>query len=324
MRVWHGFTLVFWTVLLQLCFLVIMLHYTLQGSVLNAGVVKKQLETTKSYDIIRDATITNQVVTNAEQRYPGNSLIDVPLIKSAAAEAFPTGELQKRLDPAIDVFYQWLDSKRPDLTLEIPVADRTEAFYRALESRISQKVATLPICSTYYYNPSDAVTGGACRPSSITAEAATKLVMTEVRNDQAPLSSSARTDAVVIPAEQFRAIKSLPTYLNYLWALNYLMLGIAAIVTLYLLLARRFHGLMAIGAAALIAGAAFWILQGTVATTIKPSADTLIATIQNVLLPPFTSLASYYSLLAIISGAVTLGLGGGWYYWKRKRRGRNA
>lgn len=321
MRVWHGFTLIFWTVLLYVCFIVILLHYSVQGSVLNPGVIKQRIATGDTYDLIRDAALTDRVASTLSERYPGSTLIDRAMLKGAVEETFPKAEVQKRVEPVIDVFYQWLDSKRPDITFEVAISDRLEQFYRALETRLSQKIASLPTCTSYTYPPEEAILQQGCLPTYVTATEATQSAMGVIRGEDSPISATITAETITIPSDQLGPIKQIPTYLNYLWALNYLMLGIAALTAVFLLVTRRLHGVIALGVAALLAGITMWIAQQTITTTVKPSSEAIIQSLQNVFIPPLTALMATYGLIAAGLGALLVLLGLGWRRWRKRRHG---
>lgn len=319
MKVWHGFTLVLWTILLQVCFTIVLLHFALQGSVLDSTLIKERVASSNAYDIVRDVALTDRVTASLEARYPDNQLLDKTMIADAMQQAFPRAEIQKRAEPVIDVVYEWLDSKRPDITFEVPIDDRHEQFYTALETSIGKKLATLPTCTTYRYSIEDSLLQDGCLPSSISTADATQAIMGLVRSQGSPIGGSITAETVSIPTEQLRPLKQVLTYLNYFWALNYLLLGIAVLAILFLLIVRRFHGVVAIGIATLLAGLSVWMIQGIITTAVKPQSDPFIGVLQNIFIPAFTSLASHYSFLVIGGGVVIISLAAAWSYWRRRR-----
>lgn len=321
MRVWHGFTLILWTILLSICFIVIMLHYSLQGSVLKPELIKERVASGNTYDLIRDAALTDRIASALSEQYPSNSLIDTAMLGDTVAETFPKAEVQKRVEPVIDVFYEWLDSKRPDITFEVPVNDRLELFYGTLEARLSKKIASLPDCPTYTYPPEDAILQQGCLPAYLTAAEATQAAMTVVRGEDSPIGATITAETVTIPSEQLGPLKQLPTYLNYLWALHYFMLGVAVLTVAFLLIARRLHGVLAIAAATVVAGLTTWIAGQTITATDRPSSDALVAALQHVFIPPFTSLMATYSLIMLGIGVLIGLLALGWRHWRKQGRG---
>lgn len=321
MRVWHGITLILWTVLLYICFVVILLHYSLQGSVLKPDVIKERIATGSTYDLIRDAVLTDRITATLSERYPGSTLIDTAMLESAVAETFPKAEVQKRVEPVIDVFYQWLDSKRPDITFEMPVGDRLGLFYGALETRLSKKIASLPTCASYTYPPEDALLQQGCLPAYLTAAEATQAVMSVIRSEDSPISAPITAETITIPNDQLGPLKQLPTYLNYLWALNYFMLGVAVLTTAFLLVARRFHGVLALAVAAVTSGLTAWIAGQTITTTVRPSGERIVTALQDVFIPPLTTQMRTYGLAMLSIGLLIGLLAIGWHRWRKPRRG---
>jgi len=103
--------------------------------------------------------------------------------------------------------------------------------------------------------------------------------------------------------------------------LNYFMLGIAALTVAFLLIVRRAHGVIVIGTAGLLAGITVWVAQQIIATTVKPSGETIGQALQNVFIPPLIALMTTYSLIAAGVGVLLLVLVVGWHRWRKQRRG---
>jgi hypothetical protein len=318
MKVWRGFTLVFWTVILALSLTVVLFHYSLQGSVLNSQAVKQSLASHGVYDALLGTVVTDKIMGTVTERYPSNKLVDAAMVRSSLTEALPSAELKSRLEPVIDVVYQWLDSKRPDIAFEIPVAGFENQFYRALEVRLGNKIATLPPCGDYRYPPEDALLHDLCLPAYITAPDATQAVMGSIRSSDFPLGTNITTETFAASGAQFKPLKPVPTYLNYLWALNYVMIGIATLVTLFLLITRRSHGVLAIGVATIASGILLWLIQNLVKTRYNVQANDVLALLNNAVVPLFKTLASRYVLIAITVGAILVVLASLWLWHRRK------
>lgn len=320
MKVWRGFTLIFWTLLLYLCFVVMLLHYSLQGSVLKPDIIKQRLATGNTYDLLRDITLTDRITSVLHERYPGSTLISDPMLKAAVEDAFPRAEVQKRVEPVIDVFYQWLDSKRPDITFEIGISDRLEPFYKALEPRLGQKIASLPACASYSSSPEDALLKGGCLSAYMTAAEATQAAMSLIREEGSPIGTTITAETVALPQAGLGPLRQVPTYLNYLWALYYLMTVVAGLVSIFLLITRRQLGMITIGIAAILAGITMWIVQQMV-TAYQPSAEAVLQALQKVFIPPFVETLGAYSFAAVGGGALLVIAALGWRHIGKRRHG---
>jgi hypothetical protein len=319
MKVWRGFTLVFWTVILALCFAVILFHYSLQGSVLNKDASKERLANSGAYVIIRDTIVADKITASLEERYPHNKLIDKALVRETVAEVFPDSGLRKQIDPIIDVVYAWVDSKRPDVSFDIPIASHQEQFYRSLEVRLGKKIAALPSCNDYRYPPDLAVLNDLCLPIYVKASEVLADAMIAVRSAESPFDASFTGDTFSLPVEQPGSLKMVPTYLNYLWVLNYVAIAIAIFTSILLLVSRKLVGLMAVGVSAVLAGGVLWFIQTWLEKTFSQQGDPLLTTLRDALLPPLVALSAHYATITLIAGGMVTVASLGLWIWLRKR-----
>lgn len=323
MKVWRCFTLVLWAVVMSVCLTVILYNHAVQNSILDSAESKQRIANSKAYDTLRDTVLVNQVMRSIEERYPADKLIDRPLLSATLADILPSKELQTRIEPVIDTTYQWLDSKKTEVEFSVSVADKREPFYRALESRLSKKIATLPACEANVYPPEDALFEDLCRPEYVTAGEATQAVMGAIRANQFPLSEVTQ-DSFVLDA-QLAGIKKLPSYVSYLWAANLLAIAVMLFATILVLWSRRSLGVMALGASMLIAGLVALLVQSSVAgASIGQGGGEytpVIAALKDALMPRLSDAVTKRAVLAMLAGVVLAMAGGVWRWRQTKAAG---
>lgn len=322
MKVWRGFTLTIWVVVLTLLATFAMQYRSLQATALDASHVKTQLVKNGAYENLRDTLLLERLRAFINNRYPGNTLIDTPLLRTVLTEVLPRSELQKRIDPIVDSTYRWLDSKEPEVSFSVDLSDKKEVFYRSLEVQLGKKIATLPSCGDYRYPPEDAILVDKCLPVYINARDATDAIMTTARATEFPLGDTVASDTFELPKEQVGTVKQIPTYLNYLWVLNLVAIIVFAIIALLLLVTRRVLGIMAIGISLVLAGLAVWTttpLLGVTNAAIANSDIPLLASVVDAFIPSFIATSLGYAQVSLVIGAVLLVSAGGWKWWRKGR-----
>lgn len=323
MKVWRGFTLTVWVIVLTLMAGFFMQYRALQTSVLDAQTVKTELAKSGIYEELRDTILLDKLTTNAAERYPGSStIVDAPLLRSVLSEALPADEVKKRVEPAVDALYRWLDSKEPEISFSIDLSDRTEVFYRALEVQLGKKVAALPSCGDYRYPPEDAVLVDGCLPVYVTAEEATAAAMATVKSSELPIGNTLTPETFTVPKEQIGGLKQIPTYLNYLWVLNFVAVAIFALISILLLVTRKAVGLVAIGVSLVMASLSVWLTIPLVKSFKTPTADgvmSLVSSLTGSFINAFVTASSRYALIGFLIGLTLIGLAGGWRWWRKRR-----
>jgi len=318
MNVWRGFTLICWTLLLAAGLSLVIIYYSLSTTVLDRDKAKSWLAESSVYETLRDTVATDQVMNVLDQKYPGNKLLDRQLVSSALKETLPKADLVKRLEPTVDKVYAWLDSKQPELSISIPLADREKQFYRSSEVHLERKIAALPSCGDYRYPPEEAVLNDLCLPEYVTASEATQAAMGGLRSGGFPLGESISTDTFAGLADVQRGAKQIPTFLNYLWAGYLLAAGIAAVVAVWLLASRRVVGLIAVGVAMVIAGIVVWFAQAAIAGSLDGNLPAVAQALRDALLPKMLTKTALLAMVSIIIGLVIIALAGAWK-WRQGR-----
>lgn len=323
MKVWRGFTLTLWALLLTMCMTFAIVYRSIQTTVLDQRTTTELLRESLVYPTIRNEILAPKVLSSINELQPDNQLLDLPLIRTVLEQTVPDNELEQRLKPAITSLYRWLDSKEPEVTFSLSLADKQTAFYKALEQAVHKKTTSLDSCVNDPYPPEDALLKYRCLPSYLTAKEATQAVMGAARAQN--VASTAH-----LSAEQFelpRGIdvgkaKQTPTYLNMLWAVNWLALAGLGIIPIFLLISRRAVGGITTGIALIIAGLAVLVgipNIGSLSLTGSSGFAHVGAELVKVVSPKIIQSASLLAIISIAGGAGLVVVGG---LWKKSSKGR--
>lgn len=323
MKVWRGFTLVLWAILLVMCATFVIAYHSLQTTILDQQKTATWLQGSPVYATLRDEVIAPEVLANINSQLPNNQLLDLNLVRTALHDTIPDSELEARLRPALTNVYHWLDSKEPEVTFSLSFDDKETAFYKALERAVNKKTTSLDSCVVDPYPPEDALLKYRCLPSYLTAKEATQAVMGSIRANGIASSTSIQADQFELPqGTDVGQVKQLPTYLNMLWAINWLALAGLVIIPIFLLFSRRAVGSIAVGVALITAGLLVLIITPRITDytlTAPTGLGRVAAETIALLVPQITQSASLFATISVAAGVVCVVLGG---IWRKKSRGK--
>ena len=322
MKVWRGFTLTIWVILLMLLAAFVMQYRALQTTVLDSGTVKSQLVRTGTYERLRETVFLEKLRSAVQERYPQNTLIDDGVLRHVLAETLPRSEMERRFEPAVDALYRWIDSKGPEISFSIDLSDKVGLFYRVLEVQIGKKLATLPSCGDYRYPPEEAVLVDKCIPVYIAVTEATDAAMATLQAEELPIGNTITPETFTSGSSQPNALKQLPTYLNYLWVLNYVALALLTIITLLVIASHRSLGVLAVGISLVGAAIVTWVTQPIIRSFVPQQTEGIFALVYEfaaTLLSAFTVASTRYALISLVTGLVFIAGAVGWRWLKRRR-----
>ncbi len=320
MKVWRGFTLTLWVILLTLCTSAFLIYQAAQQSFLNLDTIKTQLAKGSFYDSLRDELLTSQIQTTFKEQYPSNKLVDASLIKASLQASVSKQDVQRRIEPVITSVYRWMDSKEPDINFSISLQDKKDSFYKALETQLQKKIATLPDCDSYAYPPEEALLSDLCLPGYVTAGEATQAVMGSLRAGEFPVASVSQDTFSLGEATSTGPLRNVPTYLNILWVLNLVSIAVGLFLIIILLSTRKMVGVIAVGVSFLLAGIVVWTVSVPLLHTQMPEIGVLTQTItslKNSLLPSFSSHLSRFGLYSALVGLLLVAVAGA-YKWRQR------
>ena len=323
MKVWRGFTLTIWVVTLTLLAAFVMQYRALQTTVLDSSTAKAQLAASGAYEKLRDTVLLERLRAVVQERYPENTLVDDAMLRSILAETLPNGEMQRRFEPAVDAFYRWADSKEPEIDFAVDLSDKVGVFYRVLEVQLGKKLATLPSCGDYRYPPEEAILVDKCIPVYISVTEATAAAMDTLKTTELPIGNTITPETFALTGNGSPALKQLPTYLNYLWVLNYVAITLFGLVALLLVATRRSLGVLAVGVSLIGASVAVWFTQPIIRSLIPDQTQGIFAAVSEAtgaLVTAFTTTGTRYALYSLLGGIVLTVSASGWRWWRRRRR----
>lgn len=321
MKVWRGFTLAVWVTILTLLAAFVMQYQALQTTVLDRSTAKAQLSQSGAYEKLRDTVLVDKLRAVVQERYPQNTVVDDSLLRQVLRETLPRDEMQRRFEPAVDAFYRWLDSKEPEIDFSIDLSDKVGLFYRVLEVQLEKKLATLPSCGDYRYPPDEAVLVDKCIPVYIAVTEAAAVAMDTLKTSELPIGNTVTPETFAPPKAQATAFRQLPTYLNYLWVLNYVAIAVFTLVTLLLLATRKSLGLLALGGSLVAASIVVWLTQPIIrslAPLQTEGALSLLTEATDALLAAFTASGTRYAFVSLIVGATLIVAATAWRWWRRR------
>jgi hypothetical protein len=322
MKVWRGFTLTVWAITLTLLAAFLMQYHALQTTILDSGAAKTRLAQSGAYKKLRDTVLTERLRSVVQERYPENTLVDDAMLRSILAETLPDDEMQRRFEPAVEAFYRWTDSKEPEIDFTIDLSDKVGVFYRVLEVQLGKKLATLPSCGDYRYPPEEAILVDKCIPVYISVTEATAAAMDALKTSELPIGNTITPETFGFARSQSSAFKQLPTYLNYLWVLNYVAITLFVLVTFLLAVTRRSLGVLAVGVSLIAASVTVWFTQPIIRNLIPEQTDGIFAAVSEAtrtLLAAFTTTGTRYALYSLLAGIVLAVSASGWRWWQRRR-----
>ena len=321
MKVWRGFTLAVWVTILTLLAAFVMQYQALQTTVLDRSTAKAQLSRSGAYEKLRDTVLVDKLRAVVQERYPQNTVVDDALLRQVLRETLPRDEMQRRLEPAVDAFYRWLDSKEPEIDFSIDLSDKVGLFYRVLEVQLEKKLATLPSCGDYRYPPDEAVLVDKCIPVYIAVTEATAVAMDTLKTSELPIGNTVTPETFAPPKAQATAFRQLPTYLNYLWVLNYVAIAVFTLVALLLLMTRKSLGLLALGSSLVAASVVVWLTQPIIRSLVPLQTEgvlSLLTEATDALLAAFTASGTRYALISLIVGTTVIAAATAWRWWRRR------
>jgi hypothetical protein len=232
------------------CLMVVLGHWILAQTVLDAGFAKQTLRDAGTYKDAAKTIVTPQLVTQLDSFESGQKLITSAMIQAAAEKSFSNQFIQTNTEKIVDITEAWLNSNRADLSYEIPIKAQTDQFYTELESQLTAKIKTLPDCRSYSVDKQQLLQSQ-CLPWILTVNQAVAEIMTEVKA-HSPYSDTLTETSVSISDQQHQATAHLPDYIGYLWLANTLALGLAGLLFVILIWSGRWYGTIVVGVVAIL------------------------------------------------------------------------
>ncbi len=307
MKVWRVISLTLWGIVLFGLLIVSVGYYTLDQSVMNQAKMKQALESHSVYNIVR----TEQVIPQFAGRSPielgdAGVLTRSDLLK-ALEQVFNEGKVKTLSEQVVDITYEWLNKKRPDLTFSFDLSQEKQQLLANLSERVVANAQKLPDC-TNTFPDTDEVREFTCIPYYTDATTIASSVNVELASSFENLDVTLTNEDVGLTARQLDGFVNLPDYYGYLWALNLVTLPLAGLLALYLLIKRRGAGVIAIGATVLVSATALLVGGHTIGRFASHS-DPLIHAILHAAYEVMGEPINLFTLIGLTSGIILITLG---------------
>lgn len=257
MTIFKAIRLSIWSIIFASGVTVVSFYLVISQNLLSIDGLNKIAANSQITNTIRNDTILPKAL-QAAQSYEYTALIDDSVVTNAVNETFTDEALTKKIEPAITSLHDWLDSKEPAIAFSLSTADLTTKFSQTLAKKIVEKYQAAPLC-TLQSTRAEAL-AGECRSPFITETSlADDVQQTITSNPSIQEISTITPSTVTVSSTTKSAADDLPTYLNIFYAASIVAAGIAAIVSLWLLLKHRLNGIIALGGGALLTGGLLFV-----------------------------------------------------------------
>lgn len=259
MNIFKGIRLGIWSIILAACVVIGGLYLAVSQTFLTTQSLNRIVAESQLSETVRSDVLLPKILqTTRASDYA--ALLDDNTVTAAFNEAVSTEVLNKKLEPAVDSLQKWLNSKEPTVDFSISMADVSDSFAEKLANKVNDKYASIPSC-TLRSTLADAESG-ICRSSLVTKEALAQKINDMVKQDASLQSSTTITpDSIQLSGSLQRIGSDLPTYLNMFYAGSIIAAGIAALISLWLLLKHRLSGIIAFGSAGVLSGLVLYIVS---------------------------------------------------------------
>jgi len=255
MKAWRIINLHLWGICLFILLAISLGYLLLSHTVLNQSAVRERLVTTNAYEVIQSDIIIPRITKMIEEESPFTSLITREDVRQSLKTAFSTQRVEKISEPALTSFYDWMNKKQPDLAFSVSITEEKQLFLQDLNNRIGAKIKALPSCRLENLTTAD-ISELVCLPPFGSAGDVVQS-LTSTLKQKVMATDDAITDKTLgLSGQNLGGFINLPDYAGYWWALNFITLPLAGLITLYLIIKRRGAGLLTVGIVLLFLGIA--------------------------------------------------------------------
>lgn len=239
-----------WAVLLAACVAIGCGYLIFSQVFLSSQGLTHILEQSRLAETVKNETLLPKILANARSSSYA-PLLDDTLVTNAFNATVTTEALNTKFAPAIDALQLWLNGKQPAIQFTISMADLSSNFAAKLAEGMGAKIDTLPQCTRQ--NTLADIKNLACRPPGITGQTFRAAIHTALKSDTALQETTTLHSEDIPQLTRFQSESNLPSYLSLLYIFTLITTGIAALISLWLLLKHRLAGIVTIGVACLFA-----------------------------------------------------------------------
>lgn len=307
MKVWRIISLTLWGIVLLGLLAVSVVYFTLDQSVMNQTKMKQALESHSTYKIVRTEQVIPQFMGRSPVDLDDTGVLTQSDLLKALEQVFNEQKVKNLSEQVVDIMYEWLNKKRPDLTFSFDLSQEKQQLLANLSERVVANAQKLPDC-TNTFPDTDEVREFTCIPYYTDATTIASSVNTELASSFENLDVTLTNEDVGLTARQLDGFVNLPDYYGYLWALNLVTLPLAGLLVLYLLIKRRGAGVIAIGATVLVSATALLVGSHTIGRFASHS-DPLIHAILHAAYEVMSEKINLFTLIGLTSGSILITLG---------------
>lgn len=307
MKVWRVISLTLWGIVLFGLLIVSVGYFTLDQSVMNQTKMKQALESHSTYKIVRTEQVIPQFMGRSPVDLDDTGVLTQSDLLKALEQVFNEQKVKNLSEQVVDIMYEWLNKKRPDLTFSFDLSQEKQQLLADLSGRVVANAQKLPDC-TDTFPDTDELREFTCIPYYTDATTIASSVNAELASSFENLDITLTSDDVGLTARQLGALVNLPDYYGYLWALNLVTLPLAGLLALYLLIKRRGTGVIAIGAAVLVSATALLVGGHTIDRFVSHS-DPMVHAILQAAYEVIGETINLFTLIGLTSGIILITLG---------------
>lgn len=307
MKVWRVISLTLWGIVLFGLLIVSVGYYTLDQSVMNQTKMKQALESHSTYKIVRTEQVIPQFMGRSPVDLDDTGVLTQSDLLKALEQVFNEQKVKNLSEQVVDIMYEWLNKKRPDLTFSFDLSQEKQQLLANLSVRVVANAQKLPDCTDTFPDTNE-LREFTCIPYYTDAKTIASSVNAELASSFENLDITLTSDDVGLTARQLGALVNLPDYYGYLWALNLVTLPLAGLLALYLLIKRRGTGVIAIGAVVLVSATALLVGGHTIGRFV-PHSDPMVHAILQAAYEVIGETINLFTLIGLTSGIILITLG---------------
>lgn len=254
MRVFAAIRLIIWALLLGICVTIVAVYFCLAQTFLQPKNIKAWADQSHLGTTIRDTIIAPKIIDNINATQPSaRSLLTDAVIKKSLTQTLTNQDIDHRLQPALQSFSAWLDSAKETPTLTINTEGVSTAFIKHIADNVNANLHAAKKCTSN--NSYNDVEVGSCFYDNET----TATIVNTIKDNLASSIDSLNighdiTFTLPVTTSSVSGL-SLPELFNGLRSVAIVAGGILLLSSLWLLVKRRYSGLIAIGISILIGAA---------------------------------------------------------------------
>ena len=323
MNVFSGVRLGLWALIIAVCVTITGTYWTINQTILSQKALNSWAQRSNIADELRQTMVVPKVVDIINSAKPaGFTLLPDSAVKTAVDRAISDSQMLQTAQPAFDSVHNWLVSKSDSVTFSIDTNSFKSRLITQLSSELKKEINNQPPCT--FNNSYADLQNGTCRYSGAYSEEVTTAIIALVSEKLNSIDTQQLTqNDVTVPASVVSRAKYLPDMLNLLYIGAIFCSGLLALSLVWLLIKKRFYGLIALGAGGLLGAVGTVIVssivkQNTASLTRDSTYGDFVKTALNAINKVNIEHALLIGLCSL--GLLTLGVAGTIFMHRRNKK----